>query len=178
MSKRIKVKLSISSIQHAIDEVKKFQKTVSEMGDRMAKVLALRGYDVAFSIIAGHVHTGETRDHLRVEKVADGKYILRTDSQAILFFEFGAGITKGGGHPWDDITRMGPSSYPGEGHWDDPNGWWFPTEDPSLVIFRDNDGKGWGHSIGQPPHMPFFLADQKIKKDVLEVAKGVLNGRY
>lgn len=171
---KIKLKLSMDSINQALKEVKAYQKKVEGAGEEIAKQLSEIGYSVAYSVMQGHVFSGETIESLTLEKKGEGRYVLYAESQAILFFEFGAGVRYGGGHPWDDDFGFGPGTYPGNGHWDDPNGWWFPTDDPRLVIRRDKNGQGWGHSYGNKPHMPFYNADRAMRDSLLTVAKAVL----
>lgn len=171
---KIKMKLNTASIDAAIAEVKAYQKKVEEAGDKIARELAHLGYSVAYGVMSGHVFSGETVESLDVIENGPGKYILTASSQAILFFEFGAGIKYGAGHPMAGEFGYGPGTYPGAGHWDDPNGWWFPTDDPHLVIRRDENGQGWGHSYGNQPYMPFYNADKKMREDLLKVAKEAL----
>lgn len=170
----IKLSLSPSSIQAAIEQLNAYSEKLDTAGGKIAKRLADIGYDVAYGVMSGHVFSGETSESLTVQEAGDNKYILYAASQALLFFEFGAGAKYGSGHPWDDDFGYGPGTYPGNGHWDDPNGWWFPTDDPRLIIRTDKNGQGWGHSYGNKPHMPFYKADKAMKDNLLKVAKEVL----
>lgn len=171
---KITLNLDPSSIQAAIDEVKAYQRKVEQAADEIARELAELGYQVAYGIMSGHVFSGETSESLTVEKVGENKYILYAASQTLLFFEFGAGAKYGEGHPWDDDFGYGPGTYPGNGHWDDPNGWWFPTDDQRLAIRTDKNGQGWGHSYGNRPHMPFYKADKAMRDNLVKIAKRVM----
>lgn len=171
---KIKVKLNTASIDNAIKQLDEYQKRVERAGEYIAKHLADIGYEVAYGVISGHVWSGETAESLEVVQEGN-RYILRAASKAILFFEFGAGATYGYGHPMAGEFGMGPGTYPdGKGHWNDPNGWWFPTDDPRLIRRTDSKGQGWGHSYGNAPHMPFYLADREIRDNILKVAKEAL----
>lgn len=173
---KIQMRLDPESIGEGIAQVEAYQKRVAESGDKIAQELAYLGYQVAYGVMSGHVFSGETSESLEVVEDGPNRYILMAASRALLFFEFGAGARQGGGHPWDDDFGFGPGTYPGNGHWDDPMGWWFPTEDPRLIIRRDKSGQGWGHSYGNKPHMPFYRADKAMRDDLLKVAKEVLRG--
>lgn len=170
----INIKLDNTSITEAIKEVRAYRKKVSDAGDKIARELAHLGYSVAYGVMSGHVFSGETIGSLDVVENGPGQYILMAESQAILFFEFGAGAKYGSGHPWDDDFGFGPGTYPGNGHWNDPEGWWFPTEDPRLIIRTDRNGQGWGHSYGNKPYMPFYKASKSMRENILKVAKEVL----
>lgn len=163
-----------ATIRAAVKEMEAYRDNVAAAGEKIAKALADMGYQVAYGIMSGHVFTGEMIGNLEVVKAGEGQYILRDQSKAILFFEFGAGARYGGGHPWNDDFGYGPGTYPGNGHWDDPKGWWFPTDEPRLIIRTDKNGQGWGHSYGNKPHMPFYNADKAMREHLLEVAKRVI----
>lgn len=172
----IKVHLNTRSIDSAIRYLEEYHRRVENAGDEIAKRLADLGYQVAYGVMSGHIFSGETIESLEVERVEEGQYVLRAGSKAILFFEFGAGIRYGGGHPWSDDLGYGSGTYPGNGHWDDPDGWWFPTDDPRLIYRIDKNGQGWGHSYGNKPHMPFYLADKEIRDNIIKIAKDVIKG--
>lgn len=174
----IKMKLTPESIDQAIKELTLYRDRVKDAGEKIARELGKLGYEVAYQVMSGHVFSGETIESLTLlQGEKENQYILMAKSQAILFFEFGAGAKYGEGHPWDDALDMGPGTYPGNGHWDDPNGWWFPTSDPRLIRRVDKSGQGWGHSYGNKPHMPFYKADKEMRDKLLEIAKAVLQGR-
>lgn len=175
----MKVKLSMNpdSVDAAIKRIENYQSKLPDIGDKIARELAHMGYSVAYGIMSGHVFSGETIGNLDVIEDGPGKYILFDESSAILFFEFGAGARYGGGHPWDGELNFGPGTYPGMGHWDDPKGWWFPTDDPRLIVSTTTDKNGqkhtWGHSYGNKPYMPFYSASKEMRTNLLEVAKKV-----
>lgn len=174
MGKTLKVTLSGSSLDDAIRFLRDYQKRLESAGNEIAKRLSQMGYEVAFRVLANHVYTGETIGNLEVVQTAPNAYVLRTESTAILFLEFGAGATKGYGHP--DPGNFGPGTYPGKGHWDDPNGWWYPTDDPNLTVYTDKHGQGWAHTYGTAPQMPFYQAYMEMKTNIEKVAKEVLSG--
>lgn len=158
------------SVLKVTQQLDKYATDVEKAADLIASRLADRGYDVAVSIMSGHVFSGETLGSLTVEKQGEGQYILYAESTALLFFEFGAGL-RGGGHPWNDMFGMGPGTYPGQTHALSPNGWWYPTSDPRLTVRTDEKGQGWGHSYGNPPYMPFYLAAEDMRQHILDVAR-------
>lgn len=169
---KIKVELSVASIDAAIKQLEEYKNKVSRAGAEIAERLANIGYEVAWGIMAGNVYSGETISSLQVYQESENKFILQAGSVALLFFEFGAGAG-GGGHPLNSEFDMGPGTYPGQTHAFDPKGWWFPTDDANLAVRTDKDGQMWGHSYGNPPHMPFYQASQKIRSELLNVAREV-----
>ena len=77
--------------------------------------------------------------------------------EGALFLEFGAGYLMGYGHP--EPLGYGPGTYPGKGHWDDPNGWYY------------EHGK---KSYGNPPTAAMYNARKIIQQNLKDLAKGIL----
>lgn len=171
---KIKFSLNTMEIEQAIAEVKRYRAKVIAAGDEIARQLADLGYEVAWKIIEGHQFTGDTAASLTVQRRGESQYVLFAQSQAILFFEFGAGVRYGYGHPMAGEMGFGPGTYPGNGHWDDPDGWWFETSDPRLIKKEGANGKTYGHSYGNRPHMPFYTADKAMQEALLTVARKVM----
>ena len=48
------------------------------------------------------------------------------------------------------------------------------TDDANLAIRTDKNGQMWAHSYGNPPYKPFYTASQRMKADLLKVAKEVM----
>ena len=172
---KIKVRLDSKSIANAISQLEDYSRSLEKAGAEIVRRLSLMGYDVAYTVMGGHVYTGETINSLTIEEESPTRMKLVASSTAILFFEFGAGV-QGVGHPKAGELGMGAGTYPNQTHAFDPNGWWFPTDDSQLAVQYDSQGQGWGHSYGNPPHMPMYQAAQAMKKDLITVAREVLQG--
>lgn len=165
----------ISGLDDAIDLLEKIANNLESYASEIVRRLAEMGYDVAYQIMSGHIYSGETISSLSVVENDATHFTLMASSVALLFFEFGAGVN-GGGHPQAGQFGFGPGTYPGQTHALDPNGWYYPTDDPALIVAYTKDGQGLGHSYGNPPHMPFYNASQKMKQDLITVAREVFAG--
>lgn len=168
---KVTMRLNPESISRAIKQLESYEDELKEHAEEIVSILSMRGYDVAYSIMAGNVYSGETLDSLTIVEESPTKHILMANSKAILFFEFGAGV-QGVGHPLAGEVGMGAGTYPGQTHAFDPDGWWYPTNDPQLVQ-RVWKGQGYGHSYGNPPRMPMYMAAKTMRDELLDVAKEV-----
>lgn len=168
------MRVTVNGLDTAIELFENWEAKLDKAGAEIVRILSLEGYDVAYSVMAQNVYSGETLNSLTIVEESPTKYVLMASSKAILFFEFGAGVI-GAGHPLAGEFGMGPGTYPGQKHALDPNGWWYPTDDQNLIIHTDANGQGWGHTYGNPPRMPMYQAYTKMKDDLLEVAKEVLS---
>ena len=169
---KIRVSLNPDSIDAAIRQLEDYRKGLERKAAEIAERLANAGFQVSFQIMGQHIYSGETISSLQVQEISPTKYLLTAGSVALLFFEFGAGVG-GGGHPLAGKMGMGPGTYPGQKHAFDKDGWWFPTDDENLIVRRDKDGQGWGHSRGNPPYMPMYNASQEMRSRLLEIAREV-----
>ena len=96
------------------------------------------------------------------ERGANTVAIIATGT-AVLFIEFGAGSLMGYGHP--EPMDYGPGTYPGHGHWDDPNGWWLPK------AVQEETGKE--KSYGNAPTMGMYNARKEIEMELTRIAQEV-----
>lgn len=166
------MRVTLDGIEETIMNLQNYSTDLVKKANELCKKLAELGYDVARLELSGHIYTGETIASLTVTQVDEAHYTLSAGSKALLFLEFGAGI-QGVGHPLAGQFGMGAGTYPGQRHAFDPNGWWFPTDDPTLALHYDKNGQGWGHTYGNPPHMPMYQAETRIRTDIERVANEV-----
>ena len=99
----------------------------------------------------------------------NGGFAIHARGNAVLFIEFGSGATYGYGHPEPSIDgeEYGPGTYPGVGHWNDPNGWWLPKSAWGNGADQDR------HTYGNPPAQAMYNAKQEVLQMVQQVADEV-----
>lgn len=102
-----------------------------------------------------------------VQLIKHGKgFEIIVSGEQVLFFEFGAGIRYAGqSHPKAGYLGLGPGTYPGKGHWNNPRGWWYTASNPSDPNIRKytSGGGGSAHTYGNPAYAPTYLAGKKIE---------------
>lgn len=166
MPKRITFGLSSSEIQKAIQEIKSYQSELDYKCQKFAERLAEEGLSTAKAIIQRHVYSGETIGSLRIETDSAGKVTrlrIVVESEAILFLEFGSGIKYSNTeNPLAGEFGYGPGTYPGKGHWNDPNGWWY----------LGDDGE-YHHTYGMEAQMPMYKASIEMAQKAVKIAKEV-----
>lgn len=163
MQHRIKVSLSEKSIDNAISELQAYKKNLPVWADEICKRLAFMGATKVSLGFSRATYSGDKDVEISVEPIPHG-YSIKANGESVLFIEFGAGVTYGYGHPEAKKYGMGPGTYPGEGHWDNPSGWWIPQE------------KGGGHTYGNPPAAVMFHTANELRDSIYEVAREVING--
>lgn len=159
MPLNIRIGLNSSDIRGAIRQLEKYRDDLQRKGNLICYKLADYGARRAEVRFSTAYYIGQNDVMITVEEAENG-YVIRASGESVLFIEFGAGVRYGYGHP--DVHGYGPGTYPGKGHWDDPNGWWIPRD------------KGGGHTYGNPPSMAMYLTAQEVREEVLRVAREVL----
>lgn len=150
-----------ASIDKAIKQLEDYAESLDRKAQELCERLAAMGATYAewnFSVV---LYAGNIDYEITVERGEGNTYLIKASGETVLFMEFGAGIKHGYGHPQADQFGMGPGTYPGKGHWDDPKGWWF-------------GGKGnWTHTYGNAPGMPMYNAAKDLRKEILQEAQEV-----
>lgn len=160
MKKVYSIYLSASGIKELQNGLKESKRWLKEKSDELCKRLADMGAVKASLYFSRAVYTGPEDHEISVEPI-DGGYKVKASGETVLFVEFGTGLV-GYGHP--EANGLGPGTYPGNGHWNDPNGWWLPRE------------KGNGHSqhtYGNPPNMPMYNTVKELEQELERVVKEV-----
>lgn len=154
-----------SDLKLVANEIRRYMTNCIEKADKLTKRLADIGLEVMSMKLLSAEYDGTNDTQISVEKIENGYKVVAT-GQAVLFIEFGAGATKGEGHPWNDEFGMGPSTWSlsemGKGHWDSPYGWFF--RDESGVVH---------HSYGNPPAQAMVTAQDNILNSVKIIAQEV-----
>lgn len=160
MKKTYSIDLSTKDIKELQSGLSEYKKWLKQKTDELCRRLADMGAVKASLGFARAIYTGP-EDHEISVIPKGGAYAVRADGETVLFVEFGTGLI-GYGHP--EPNGMGPGTYPGEGHWNDPNGWWLP---------RDKNNGHSQHTYGNPPNMPMYNTVKELEMELERVVKEV-----
>ena len=143
---------SVSRAQRRLDE---YFADLIEKANTVCERLATIGAVRASLDFSRAIYNGTNDVAVTVEPIDNG-YAIHATGNAVLFIEFGSGASYGYGHP--EPEGYGPGTYPGKGHWDDPNGWWYGNHE---------------HSYGNPPAAAMYHAKQDVLQEVQRIADEV-----
>ena len=168
MSKKYVIDIGdVASLEKAlkgIEQYKKWRQRKSlELARRLADLgaeSAQLGFDYAF-------YVGEKNVKVSVRKKrGENAYIVTANGEAVLFIEFGAGIAHAGtAHPEASEHGMGPGTYPGKGHWNNPHGWYLPKDVQQAT--------GYKKTRGNPAYMPMYNARKLIEQNITQIVREV-----
>lgn len=151
------VELSSSGLKELQNRLKEDSKWLDRKCDELCSRLASLGAVKASLGFARAIYNGPNSYDITVESDGENAYRVMANGEAVLFVEFGSGLI-GYGHP--EPHGYGPGTYPGKGHWDDPNGWWYAHGQ---------------HSHGNPPNAPMYNAVKEIELELARIAREVLD---
>ena len=144
-----------ASVSRATRRLDEYFADLIEKANRVCERLATIGAVRASLDFSRAIYNGTNDVEVTVEPIDNG-YAIHARGNAVLFIEFGSGASYGYGHP--EPEGYGPGTYPGKGHWDDPNGWWYGNHE---------------HSYGNPPASAMYHAKQDVLQEVQRIADEV-----
>lgn len=161
--RHISVPLSAKGIARLLKALDEYERDMNRKAQELVTRLAQEGMEIARFTFDIAAYDGvkdvtvyiEPRGELRTAVVAVG--------QSVLFLEFGAGYLLGYGHP--EPMGFGPGTYPGKGHWNNPNGWHLPK--------AVQEATGIEHSVGNAPSMGMYNAEKELEQRIQEIATEV-----
>ncbi len=157
MAKTIRIQLSDESIRNGIRELRQYKQWVETKETELRMRLAQLGATVASIQFSRAIYNGSKDVTVRVDATGSVA-VIYAEGESVAFIEFGSGIKYGYGHPQAGEHGVGPGTYPGKGHWDNPKGWWY------------GHGK---HSYGNPPAMAMYDAVQTMTEELTRIAREV-----
>lgn len=166
MSRTIKLGFDSASIMRALKELEGYQLWLREKADALAIELTTRGLDYVAMRFESAYYKGPRDDvSYDVEDRGNGVYAIVVNGETAVIIEFGAGVTRGYGHPQAAEFGFGPGTYPGQTHAMDPNGWYLPRS------------AGGGHTDGNPPSMSMYNTAKTLRDELADIARGVFEDR-
>lgn len=167
MAKRtIKGNLSVSGIQKMIDEVNAYRDELLSKNELFKERLERIGLETIQTTMESVPDEERGSYYTEIINNSSGEIAgaaIHLSGTQVLFIEFSAGITHGtDSYPLPSGSKYGMGTYPGQGHWDDPKGWWYIDERGEKH-----------HSYGNRAYMPMYHAEQSIILAVRQIAKEV-----
>ena len=171
MAKNISVELSVSGINKAIKELKKYKKELKKKVNHLIDVMLETGEDYAINEL-GHVDTGDTLNSIYGYRKGSHGVIVAGGNA--IWIEFGTGVyynKSEGGSPHPKGQELGMTIGGYGNHNGMKDGWFYPTEDPRYEI--KNSGYAYTHGIKSNAFM--YRTAQELRRQLPELAKRVFD---
>lgn len=141
-----------------VDSLDEFEQRLTDKTSRLVARLAQMGAQSAGIGFSGASYDGDGSVSVTWESRGENAAAVVAAGNAVLFIEFGAGYLMGYGHP--DPMGFGPGTYPGKGHWNDPQGWIYAHDKP--------------RSFGNPPTAAMYNARKELEQNLIDLAREFL----
>lgn len=162
MAKVIKMSLSTSSINGAIEELKSFRDSLEQKKNRLLEGLANIGLREASVRFSAAMYDGVNDSHVTLMPIANG-YAIVAEGNAVAFIEFGSGVYHNPGEPYPNPR---PAGIVGIGEYGKGFG------KRQTWVFRDEAGeKVFTH--GNPAAMPLWYASEEMRSKITKIAREV-----
>lgn len=165
MKKKITLDVFRWNTRDAIRAIENYQKWIEDKVGELVNRLADVGLQVAKASFQTAKYDGTNDVSVSVENRGENTVAIVAIGSSTLFIEFGSGYMLGYGHPEAGEHGMGPGTYPGKGHWNDPNGWYLPKDVQAET--------GVKKSYGNPPAGAMYGARKEIEIEVERIAREV-----
>lgn len=152
----------MSGVNEIIQGLEDYKNSLKPRADALLKALADAGCEAVNVTYGSWPYTGPRDVEVTVEHLGELRYAIVAGGETMLFLEFGAGVYLGGGHP--DPMGYGPGTYPGEGHWNDPRGWYLP---------KSALGESGVHTYGNAPSAAMYHTAKSLRAMLKQAVKGV-----
>ena len=162
MAKVIKMDLSESGINSAIEQLRAYRNALDTKMDKLLRGLGEIGVREASVRFTTAMYDGVNDSSVSLEVNKNG-YVIVAAGHAVAFIEFGAGVYHNTGEPYPDPR---PDGIVGIGEYGKGYGkrqaWGYTNETGELVITH-----------GNPAAMPMWYASEEMRSKITKIAKEV-----
>ena len=172
MKKVIKLKLNERDIDQAIKELEQWKKWLLEKTKEFLTALGEEGIQIASAKFASAGYDGTNDVTCEMEQKDENTVAVIAIGGAVLFIEFGTGVTHPDNHPEKPAGILGRGQYGyGLGKL---NSWWY-TGDPGTNGEVITSGKHAGEvrTHGNPANMSMYMTVRELKEKFEEIARRV-----
>lgn len=162
----MKIRCTLSTIDKAIAELDKYEKSLKQKNQQMLDKIADAGVSEAQYRFMYAEYDGDYTISVDKEMGDESTMYVTATGNAVAFIEFGTGAYYPDEHPnaTEDWMRHGSwstSAY-GKGHWDAPHGWWYEVEEH---VYRN--------TFGNPANMCMYNAAKVMRDKEVNIAREV-----
>lgn len=170
--KRINIKLSVAGVNQAIVELKEYKTWLQERTRVFVSRLTEEGFNIASAKFAASTYDGTNDVTATVEDRGDGVCAVVATGSAVLFIEFGTGVTYADNHPQAAELGMRRGEY-GKGR-GKRSSWGYYGEPGTNGIVKENkNGRAVVITHGNPANMPMYETVKELEVMLKSIAEEV-----
>lgn len=174
-TKTIRIGLTPSGIRKTISEYESWRKGLLEKTKEFLRALAEEGVEVANVNFQSAVYDGTNDVTVQFEERNDTKIAVVATGNAVLFIEFGSGITYPDDHPEAPNLGMVRGEY-GYGQGGNIWGWTYRGEPGTNgMVIRQGWQSGKVHTFGNPANMAMYRSKEELENRFAEIARRIFS---
>ena len=175
MVKHIDIELSPQGVRKAIVEYKAWRKDFEAKCAELVRELGREGVEIARMGFETAVYDGTNDVQVEMQEKGDYTVAVVATGEAVLFIEFGTGVTYPDTHPEAGQLGMARGGY-GLGQGSNIWGWTYDG-DPGTngMVIYTGFAKGRVHTFGNPANMSMYNAKSELEEKLESIARRVFS---
>lgn len=165
--------IQITGIDTLISKLETYSKTITSRIKTFLDRLSIIGLQIASVEYANAQYDGDNDVTVVAYFESDNRVVVSANGQAVLFIEFGTGVTYTEEHPRADELGMIRGSY-GQGKGSNESWTYYGSEGTNGVAVRESDKGTVVRTHGNPPANAMYKAGKEMLNEIENIAKEVL----
>lgn len=169
---KVHISLNSQSISAGIKQIEEYNRKLQEKADKMVAELANIGLDVARIGFYQAQYDGNNDVQVSIEDKGAAKKAVVATGQAVLFIEFGTGVTYPDDHPQKPSGVLGRGDY-GKGHGKQTTWAYYGEPGTNGTVITKPNGTQVVLTHGNPSNMAMYNAKERMRQDIQRIAREV-----
>lgn len=174
MKRKFKIGLNGDGIAELLTALEEYPKWIEERSKELLNRLTQEGYQIAAAGFGKAQYDGVNDSAVSVENRGENVRAVVALGSAVLFIEFGTGITYADNHPEAGKNGMIRGGY-GQGKGNQSAWGYYGSPGTNGVVRKETDKGTLVTTHGNPANMPMYEAAKQLKERLPELVKEVFN---
>ena len=174
MKQKFKISLNGDGITEFIDGIAEYQAWLKERTSELLYRLSSEGYQIAAAGFTNAQYDGINDSMVSIENRGENLRAVVALGSAVLFIEFGTGVTYPDNHPEAAKNGMVRGGY-GQGKGNQTSWGYYGAAGTNGRVIKETDKGSLVITQGNPANMPMYAAVKQLKEKLPEMVKEVFN---
>jgi len=161
-NKVVKIPLSVSGIQGAIDAVAEYRQWLKERSTVLLERLTQEGFEIASAKFSQAIYDGVNDSAVSIENRSEKIRAVVAVGSSVLFIEFGTGVTYPDNHPEAAKNGMIRGRY-GKGHGKQTSWGYYGEAGTNGKVLKETDKGSLVITKGNPANMSMYETVKELK---------------
>ena len=167
------MKIQITGLDTLISKMESYSQSFPSRIRTFLDRLSVIGLQIASVEYANAQYDGDNDVTVSAYFESDNRVVVSANGQAVLFIEFGTGVTYTEEHPKANELGMIRGSY-GQGKGSNESWTYYGSEGTNGIVIRESDKGNVVRTRGNPPVNAMYKASKEMLNEIENIAKEVL----